>query len=112
MYLWPWITTEVSVMPSSALPLNRPADFALVTSPETFAPRGITSWLPSTIGSASEASTCNPGAASFELTDWSTVTLIAVPAGTIIGGACSCFGAACSAAGLALFAAAPVLLLG
>src|SRR5690349_4384122 len=90
-------------MPSSALPLNLPADFAFVTVPETLAPRGITSWPCTTTGSAREAATSTPGSLSFELTDWSTVTLMLVPAGTIIGGGASCFGAAaCSTAGLPL----------
>ena len=96
---------------NSALPLNLPADFALVTLPVTFAPRRITPRPSMIMGSAREAATRCSGSLSLELTDWSTVMLRVVPAGTTMGGACSFGAGACAAAGLALFAAAPVLLL-
>jgi hypothetical protein len=83
-------------MPSSALPLNLPADFASITFPVTFAPRRITPRPSTMIGSASEAATRRSGWLSFELTDWSMVTLKVVPAGITIGGA-SCCGAGCAA---------------
>src|SRR5580704_1627956 len=83
-------------MPSSALPLNLPADFASITLAVTFAPRRITPRPSTMIGSASEAATRRSGWLSFELTDWSMVTLKVVPAGMTIGGA-SCCGAGCAA---------------
>src|SRR5438309_2083096 len=99
---------DVSVMPSSALPLNLPADFAWVTLPVILAPRRITPRPSIMMGSAREATTRCSGSLFFELTDWSTVTLRVVPAGTRMGGACSFGAGACSATGLALFTAAPV----
>src|SRR5260370_2219307 len=95
-------------MPSSALPLNLPADFAVVTRPETLAPFGMTPRPSMMMGSARDAATRAPASVFLELTDWSTVMLSAVPAGTTTGGASSCLGAACSAA--ALFAAPGLLL--
>jgi hypothetical protein len=102
---------DVSVMPSSALPLNLPADFALVSLPIILAPRRITPRPSTMMGSAREATTRCSGSLFFELTDWSTVTLRVVPAGTMMGGAGSFGAGACSATGLALFTAAPLLLL-
>src|ERR1700676_2993028 len=82
----PSTSTEVSVMPSSAPPLNLPADFASITLAVTFAPRRITP-RPSTItGSPREAATRRSGWLSFELTDWSMVTLKVVPAGMTMAG--------------------------
>src|SRR4029077_6861903 len=95
----------------SALPLNLPADFATVTVPATLVPGRITSFPSPTTGAATDASTLSPSLLSLEVTDWSTVTVIVVPALITIGGSGS-GAAACSAvAGLAPFAALPVLLL-
>src|ERR1700720_3880013 len=97
-------------MPSSALPLNLPADFATVTVPDIFAPGRITSLPSTTMGAASDASTRSPTLPSLELTDWSTVTVIVVPGLITIGGS-GAGTAACSAAlaELALPPALPVL---
>jgi hypothetical protein len=69
----------------AALPLNLPADLASVTVPVAFVPLGITTLSPTTTGCAKEASKRSPGLLSFELTAWSAVTTISVPAGTTIG---------------------------
>jgi hypothetical protein len=98
----PLTSIEVSVIASSAPPLNLPADFAAVTFPETLAPCGTTTLPLTTIGAASEALTGSPTLLSFELMSWSIVTLMFVPVLTTIGGggagACCVGAAACSPA--------------
>src|SRR4029077_14954293 len=98
-------------MPSSALPLNLPADFASITLAVTFAPRRITPRPSTMIGSAREAATRCSGWLSFELTDWSMVTLTVVPAGMTMGGAGAVGAGACSAEAAGLFAVEPAPLL-
>src|SRR5580704_13066275 len=99
-YLLPLTSMEVSVIASSAPPLNLPADFAAVTFPETLAPCGTTTLPLTTIGAASEALTRSPTLLSFELTSGSIVTLMFVPVLTTTGGggagACCAGAAACS----------------
>src|SRR5258708_29976224 len=84
-YLSPFTVMESRVTPSSAFPLNLPADLATVTVPRARAPAGITTLSPTATGAASEASKCSPSLLVFELTVWSTVTEIGVPARTTIG---------------------------
>src|SRR5215510_2908399 len=76
---------ELRVTPSSAFPLNLPADLAMVTVPEAFAPKGITCLPPTITGSATEASKWSPELLVLELIDWSIVATMTVPASTTIG---------------------------
>src|SRR5579864_7177638 len=84
-YLSPFTVMESRVTPSSAFPLNLPADLATVTVPRAFAPEGMTTFSPTVTGAASEASKWSPSLLVFELTDWSTVTEMGVPDGTTSG---------------------------
>src|SRR5512135_2461568 len=84
-YSSPFTLTELRVTVIAAFPLNLPADLASVTVPLAFAPLGITTLSSTTTGSARDASKWSPELLFFELTDWSAVTTISVPAATTIG---------------------------
>ncbi len=84
-YSCPFTVIELRVTLMEAFPLNFPADLASVTVPVARAPDGITCFPPTTTGAASETSKWSPGLLVFELTDWSAVTAISVPASTTMG---------------------------
>src|SRR5712692_4097372 len=60
---------------------SRPEDCAEATTSVACAPLGIRDFPPTTTSRATLAGTCCPTLAFFELTDWSRVTVICVPAG-------------------------------
>src|SRR5579883_50001 len=81
----PCTVTDVRVIANSAAPLKRPADFALVTSPDTLDPAGMTVSPPTTTGSTRLPVKLCPLWLILDPTASVRRTRRTVPAGTIFG---------------------------